>query len=489
MKFLNQTLLDVRDQVQSGKIKSADVVSESLERIKKFDKDINAFITLNDGALKRAEDIDARIKKGEKVGRLAGVPIAVKDMYCTKGIRTTAASKILENFIPQYSATVVEKLENEGAVIIGKTNCDEFAMGSSNENSAFGVVQNPWKKGHVAGGSSGGAAAAQAARYVFGSLGTDTGGSIRQPASLCGLYGIKPTYGRVSRYGIIAYASSLDQAGPFASSTKDAAEILTSMAGFDEKDSTSSAEVVPDFAKSISTDMSKVTIGIPKEYFGEDLNPEIKAVTLNAIEVLKSQGAKFKEISLPHTKFAVPVYYLVATSEASSNLSRYDGIRFGLRKPSQDLNELYSQTRADGFGTEVKKRIMLGTFALSSGYYDAYYKKASQVRRIILNDFLAAFSGCDAIICPVTTSTAFKIGERIKDTISMYYNDIFTTSTNLAGLPGMSIPGGLSKEGLPIGVQIMAPHYKEQTIFNISQALENNLKIDLKMKGGMTDGI
>lgn len=489
MKFLNQSLLDVRDQVQSGKVKSTDVVGESLERINKYDKDINAFITMNDAAMKRAEEIDARIKRGEKVGRLAGLPIAVKDMYCTKGLRTTAASKILENFVPQYSSTVVERLEREGAIIVGKTNCDEFAMGSSNENSAYGNVQNPWRKGHVAGGSSGGAAAAQAARYVFGSMGTDTGGSIRQPASLCGLYGIKPTYGRVSRYGIIAYASSLDQAGPLASSTKDAAEILTSIAGFDEMDSTSSSEAVPDFAKNISPDVSKMTIGVPKEYFGEDLNPEIKNIAMNAIEVLKSQGAKIKEVSLPNTKFAVPVYYLVATSEASSNLSRYDGVRYGLRVPSQDLNELYSQTRSDGFGTEVKKRIMLGTFALSSGYYDAYYKKASQVRRIILNDFLKVFSECDAIVCPVTTSTAFKIGERIKDTISMYYNDIFTTSTNLAGLPGMSVPGGLSKEGLPIGVQIMAPHFKEQTIFNISQALENNLKVDLKMKGGMVDGI
>ncbi len=477
MKFLNQSLLDVREQIVSGKVKSAEVVSESLERIKTMDKDINSFISLNEEALKKAEEIDARIKKGEKVGRLAGLPIAVKDMYCTKGLRTTAASKILENYIPQYTATVVEKLEKEGAIIVGKTNCDEFAMGSSNENSAYGDVQNPWRKGHVAGGSSGGAAAAQAARFVFGSLGTDTGGSIRQPASLCGLYGIKPTYGRVSRYGIIAYASSLDQAGPLACSTKDAAEILTSIAGYDERDSTSSSESVPDFAKEISPDVSGLTIGVPKEYFGDDLNPEIKAIAMNAIEVLKSQGAKVKEVSLPHTKFAVPVYYLVATSEASSNLSRYDGIRFGLRKPSQDLVELYSQTRSEGFGTEVKKRIMLGTFALSSGYYDAYYKKASQVRRIILNDFLAAFSGCDAIVCPVTTSTAFKHGERIKDTISMYYNDIFTTSVNLAGLPGMSIPGGLSRDGLPVGVQIIAPHFKEQTIFNISQNLETNLKV------------
>lgn len=483
MKFLNQTLLDVRDQVQSGKVRSVDVVSESLERIKKMDKEINAFISMNDGALKKAEEIDARIKKGEKVGRLAGLPIAVKDMYCTKGVRTTAASKILENFIPQYSATVVERLEKEGAVIVGKTNCDEFAMGSSNENSAYGDVQNPWRKGHVAGGSSGGAAAAQAARYVFGSLGTDTGGSIRQPASLCGLYGIKPTYGRVSRYGIIAYASSLDQAGPLACNTKDAAEILTSISGYDERDSTSSSEAVPDFAKHISADVSKMTIGIPKEYFGNDLNPEIKAIAMNAIETLKSQGAKVKEVSLPHTQYAVPVYYLVATSEASSNLSRYDGIRFGLRKPSQDLVELYSQTRAEGFGTEVKKRIMLGTFALSSGYYDAFYKKASQVRRIILNDFLKVFSECDAIVCPVTTSTAFKHGERIKDTISMYYNDIFTTSVNLAGLPGMSVPGGLSKDGLPVGVQIIAPHYKEQTIFNISQNLETNLKVKVVPDG------
>lgn len=489
MKYLTKSLIDTRTKIQSGEIKSADVVSESLSQINKYDKEINSFITLNENALKRAEEIDAKIKKGEKVGRLAGIPIAVKDMYCTKGLRTTAASKILKDFVPQYSSTVVEKLEAAGAVIIGKTNCDEFAMGSSNENSAFGVVQNPWRKGHVAGGSSGGAAAAQAARFVFGSLGTDTGGSIRQPSSLSGIYGIKPTYGRVSRYGIIAYASSLDQSGPMASSTKDAAEILSVIAGHDENDSTSSRESVPSYAEEISTDVSKMTIGIPSEYFNEDLNPEIKEVVLNSIETLKAKGAKFVEITLPHTKYAVPVYYLVATSEASSNLSRYDGIRYGLRVPSQDLNELYSQTRSEGFGSEVKKRIMLGTFALSSGYYDAYYKKASQVRRLIQQDFLKAFAGCDAIICPVTTSAAFKIGERIKDTISMYYNDIFTTSTNLAGLPGMSVPAGFSKDGLPIGVQIMAPHFKEQTLFNIAQTLEENLKLDMTMKGGMIDGL
>ncbi len=489
MKFLKQSLLETRAKIRAGEVKAADVVTESLSQIKKYDKEINSFITLNEQALKQAEEIDKKIKNGEEVGRLAGIPIAVKDLFCTKGLRTTAASKILNDFVPPYSSTVVERLEAEGAIIIGKTNCDEFAMGSSNENSAFGNVQNPWRKGHVAGGSSGGAAAAQAARFVLGSLGTDTGGSIRQPASLCGLYGIKPTYGRVSRYGVIAYASSLDQPGPMASSTKDVAEILSVIAGHDKNDSTSSQEAVPHYVESLSKDMSKMTIGIPKEYFSDDLNPEIKEVVLNAIEKLKSQGATFKEVSLPHTKLAVPVYYLIATSEASSNLSRYDGIRYGLRVSSQDLNELYSQTRSDGFGTEVKKRIMLGTFALSSGYYDAYYKKASQVRRLIQQDFLKAFTDCDAMISPVTTSTAFKIGERIKNTISMYYNDIFTTSSNLAGIPSMSIPGGLSKDGLPIGVQIMAPHFKEQTIFNISQSLEENLGVDLAMKGGMIDGL
>lgn len=469
-------MLEVRDGVLSKKFKSVDVVTESLERIKKLDKDYNAFVAMNDKALEQAEKIDQKIQKGESVGPLAGMPIAVKDMFCTEGIATTACSNILKNFIPPYSATVVKRLEAAGAILVGKTNCDEFAMGSSNETSAFGVVKNPWDKERVAGGSSGGSAACVAGRLAFGAMGTDTGGSIRQPASLCGVYGIKPTYGRVSRYGIVSYASSLDQAGPFAGSTKEAAEILKVISGYDEKDSTSSVEKVPDWTSLISTDVSKMTIGIPKEYFADDLNPEIKKIAMNAIEILKSKGAKTKEVSLPHTKYAVPVYYLVATSEASSNLARYDGVRYGLRVPSGDINEMYSKTRGQGFGTEVKRRIMLGTFALSSGYYDAYYKKASQVRHVILKDFQKVFSECDAIVSPVTTSTAFKIGEKIKDTISMYYNDIFTTSVNLAGLPGMSVPGGLASNGLPVGVQIIAPHFKEQTIFNIAQALEDTIE-------------
>ncbi len=476
MKFLNKSLLEVRNDIVSKKIKAVDVVQESLSRINTLDKELNSFVALNDKALEQAEAVDKKIQAGENQGPLAGIPIAVKDMFCTKDLRTTACSNILKNFVPPYSATVVKRLEAAGAIIVGKTNCDEFAMGSSNENSAFGVVKNPWDRARVAGGSSGGSASAVAARLAFGSMGTDTGGSIRQPASLCGIYGIKPTYGRVSRYGIIAYASSLDQAGPFAGSTKEASEILKVIAGYDEKDSTSSAEAVPDWTQNISTDMSKMTIGIPKEYFGDDLNPEIKKIAMNAIEILKSKGAKTKEISLPHTKFAIPVYYLVATSEASSNLARYDGVRYGVRIPSSDINDMYAKTRGQGFGTEVKKRIMLGTFALSSGYYDAYYKKASQVRHIILKDFAKVFSEVDAIVCPVTTSTAFKIGEKIKDTISMYYNDIFTTSVNLAGLPGMSVPGGLASNGLPVGVQIIAPHFKEQTIFNISQTLEDNIE-------------
>ncbi len=469
-------MLEVRDGVLSKKFKSADVVTESLDRIKKLDKDYNAFVAMNDKALEQAEKIDQKIQKGESVGPLAGMPIAVKDMFCTEGLATTACSNILKNFIPPYSATVVKRLEAAGAILVGKTNCDEFAMGSSNETSAFGVVKNPWDKERVAGGSSGGSAACVAGRLAFGAMGTDTGGSIRQPASLCGVYGIKPTYGRVSRYGIVSYASSLDQAGPFAGSTKEAAEILKVISGYDEKDSTSSVEKVPDWTSLISTDVSKMTIGIPKEYFADDLNPEIKKIAMNAIEILKSKGAKTKEVSLPHTKYAVPVYYLVATSEASSNLARYDGVRYGLRVPSGDINEMYSKTRGQGFGTEVKRRIMLGTFALSSGYYDAYYKKASQVRHVILKDFQKVFSECDAIVSPVTTSTAFKIGEKIKDTISMYYNDIFTTSVNLAGLPGMSVPGGLASNGLPVGVQIIAPHFKEQTIFNIAQALEDTIE-------------
>lgn len=485
MKYLNKSIHEVSHSIQTGEVKAVDVVGESINQIEKHNRRLNAFVTLTNDAMKKAEEIDKRVKKNEKVGDLAGIPIGIKDMFCTQGVRTTACSNILGEFTPTYSATVVERLENAGAITMGKLNCDEFAMGSSNEHSRFGPVENPWKHGYVPGGSSGGSAAAVAARMVLGATGTDTGGSIRQPAAFCGLVGIKPTYGRVSRSGIIAFASSLDQAGPMTTTVKDCALMLQSFAGFDERDSTSSREVVPNWVDNISSDVKNMTLGLPKEYFSDQLNPVIRKIVENAVYVLKSLGAKVKEVSLPHTQYAVPVYYLVATSEASSNLARYDGIRFGFRDPSKDIDDLYKRSRGQGFGKEVKQRIMLGTYALSSGYYDAYFKKAGQVRQIFLNDYKKVFAHCDAIVCPVTTSPAFKINERVEDPVSMYYNDIYTTSVNLAGLPGMSVPGGLTDDGLPVGVQLIADHFKEQTLFNIAQALEENLKIEKRIPDGI----
>jgi aspartyl-tRNA(Asn)/glutamyl-tRNA(Gln) amidotransferase subunit A len=405
--------------------------------------------------------------------------MAIKDLLCTKGLKTTASSKILANFVPPYSATVVNRLEAAGAVTIGKTSLDEFAMGSSNENAASGAVHNPWNLEYVPGGSSGGSAAAIAARMAPGAIGTDTGGSIRQPASFCGLFGIKPTYGRVSRYGIIAFASSLDQAGPMALSTKDCALILETISGSCAHDSTSATIEVPKWSEIITDDVKGLRVGLPKEYFAEKMDSDVERVTREAIAALKDRGAVIVDVSLPLVKHAVPVYYLVATSEASSNLARYDGMRFGHRSTNAahgDLDDLYSSSRGEGFGSEVKRRIMLGTYALSSGYYDAYYQKASQVRRLIRNEFLNAFQSCDVILSPVCTSPAFKVGERINDPLEMYLNDIFTTSTNLAGLPGMSVPAGYSKAGLPIGVQLMTRHFDETRMFNVSLALENSLQ-------------
>lgn len=484
MKYLNKTILEISNLIKSGEAKAADVVAESMSQIEKHNKKINAFVAPAEGALQKAEEIDKKIKLKTPIGILAGVPIGIKDMFCTRGIKTTACSKILNNFIPPYSATVVERIENADAVVMGKLNCDEFAMGSSNEHSIYGAVENPWKEKYVPGGSSGGSGAAVAARMVLGATGTDTGGSIRQPSSFCGIVGMKPTYGRVSRYGIVAFASSLDQAGPMATTVKDTALMLQAFAGFDERDSTTSSEKVPDWVNQISSHMKNITLGIPKEYYTDRLNPAIRKTVENAVQVLKSLGAKIVEISLPHTKYAIPVYYLTCASEASSNLARYDGIRFGLRNPSIDIDDLYKNTRGEGFGKEVKRRIMLGTFALSSGYYDAYFNKAAQVRRILLQDFKKVFAVCDAIVCPVTPGPPFKINERIEDPVTMYYNDIFTTSANLTGLPAMSVPGGFTPEGLPIGVQLIGDHFKEQTLFNIGQALEENLKLEKRIPDG-----
>lgn len=472
------TSSEIAAAVKSKKVTALEVTRHFMNRVQTLDKQINAFVTVNERAEEAAKAVDAKIAAGKDPGALAGVPVAVKDLLCTRGLRTTASSKILGNFIPPYSSTVVSRLEAAGAITIGKTSLDEFGMGSSNENAASGIVRNPWNPEYVPGGSSGGSAAALSARMASAAIGTDTGGSIRQPASFCGLFGIKPTYGRVSRFGIIAFASSLDQAGPMAHSTADCALMLETISGSCSHDSTSASLEVPKWSQLLKDDVKGMRIGLPREYFAEKLDPDVDRVTKEAIEALKARGATTVEISLPLVKHAVPVYYLVATAEASANLARYDGMRFGHRSSNAahgDLDDLYSRSRGEGFGPEVKRRIMLGTYALSSGYYDAYYAKASQVRRLIRDEFLKAFESCDVILSPVCTSPAFKIGERINDPLEMYLNDIFTTSTNLAGLPGMSVPAGYSSKGLPIGVQLMGRHWDEAKMFNVSLAIENAL--------------
>ncbi len=481
MDLSRASIVSIRNQVKAKKISAGEVTRFFLSRVDQLDKKLNSFVAINPKALDEAAAVDALIAAGRDPGPLAGVPIGVKDLLCTEGLRTTACSKVLENFIPPYSATVVNRLRGAGAIVLGKTNLDEFAMGSSNETSIFGPARNPWNLDYVPGGSSGGSAAALAARLCPGAIGTDTGGSIRQPASFCGVYGIKPTYGRVSRYGIIAFASSLDQAGPMAHSTEDCAVMLEVMSGHCIRDATSSIAAVPKWSEQISPSLKGIRIGLPKEYFSEKIDADVTRVTQAAIDALKAQGAEMVDVSLSLVKHAVPIYYLIATSEASSNLARYDGIRFGYRSdfakdPAGDLNEFYSRNRGESFGTEVKRRIMLGTYALSSGYYDAYYQKAGQVRRLLRDEFLQAFAKCDVILSPVATTPAFKLGSRISDPLEMYLNDIFTTSTNLAGLPGMSTPAGYSASGLPIGVQLMAKHFNEKQIFDVSMALERSMK-------------
>jgi aspartyl-tRNA(Asn)/glutamyl-tRNA(Gln) amidotransferase subunit A len=477
MHVLDSDIKSIRDKVRTGEVSAQALVEESLKRAKSSQDKLNAFITVCESeALNRACEIDKLVAQKKDPGILAGVPIAVKDMLCTKGIKTTAASKILNNFIPTYSSTVVEMLEAAGAIIIGKTNLDEFAMGASNENSAFGAVKNPWDHTRVPGGSSGGSAAAVAASITPGSIGTDTGGSIREPASFCGITGIKPTYGRVSRYGVIAFASSLDQVGPMAQNVTDAALLLEVISGKDQRDSTSADVKVPDFSKNLTGDVRGMKIGLPKEYFVEGIEPEVRAAVQKSIDILKAQGAEIVDISLPMTDHGIAVYYLIAPCEASSNLARYDGVRFGHRAAEiTDLQGLYSKSRGEGFGAEPKRRIMLGTYALSSGYYEAYYKKACQVRRLIREDFLKAFTKCDVMLTPVTPSPAFKIGEKSSDPLKMYLNDVFTLPPSLAGIPGMSLNTGYTKEGLPIGTQILAKHFDEEKMLRAAFAIEKNL--------------
>ena len=483
MDLLKASFKQISENVSAKKISAKEVAQFFFARAQKLDPQLNAFISMNEKVLSEAELIDQKIAKGESAGLLAGVPFGIKDMFCTKGLRTTAGSKILGNFVPPYDSTVVARLKKSGITIIGKLNQDEFAMGSSNETSAYGNVKNPWDTQRVPGGSSGGSAAAQAARLCAGTLGTDTGGSIRQPASFCGIVGVKPTYGRVSRYGIVAYASSLDQAGPMVSSVEDAALTLEVISGRDERDSTTSARSVPAFSKDLKQDLKGLRIALMKEYGSTaGIHPDVQKTVNKAIEAVKERGAEIVEVSVPLTEQAVAMYYLIAASECSSNLARYDGVKFGYRAEfdslgSVDLDQFYMRTRGEGFGAEVKRRIMLGTYCLSSGYYDAYYNKACQVRRLMRDQYAEAFKKCDVILSPVTTSPAFKIGERVSDPLAMYLNDIFTVSTNLAGLPGMSVPFGFSETGLPIGVQLTALHFEEQKMLNVGYALEKSSSI------------
>lgn len=469
------TLHEAREKLRKREFSARELTEAVFRQISETEAKVQSYITLSrDSAFKEAKDADERLKTEGNPHSALGIPIAVKDNFLTRGIRTTCASKILANFIPPYDSTTVKKLRTSGAIIIGKTNLDEFAMGSSAENSAFFPTHNPWDTSRVPGGSSGGSAAALAANQCIVALGTDTGGSIRQPAAFCGIVGLKPTYGRVSRYGIIAFASSMDQVGPMTKDVRDCALILEAIASHDPADSTSANRPVPSYSASLTGDVKGLRLGIPKQYFVSGIQPEVEQAVRNAICELEKNGAVINEISLPHTDHAVAVYYIVATAEASSNLARYDGMRYGHRAHARDLTETYMLSRAEGFGPEVKRRIMLGTYALSAGYYDAYYLKAQRVRTLIKKDFDEAFKSCDAIITPTAPTTAFKIGEKIQDPLQMYLSDIYTISVNLVGLPALSLPCGFDTEGLPIGMQIIGKHFDESTILGIAYAYEQS---------------
>jgi len=474
MSLFTHSLKELQSLLQAKEIRVADLVEASYKRISEVDDTVSAFLTLNEeGARQQAQLLDEKLVKGEATGPLFGMPIGIKDNIVTKNIRTTCASKILENFDPIYDATVVQKLQEAGTVTIGKLNMDEFAMGSSNENSAFKTVRNPWNPEYVPGGSSGGSAAAVAAGEVLFTLGSDTGGSIRQPAAYCGVVGMKPTYGRVSRFGLVAFASSLDQIGPVTNNVEDNAFLLEAICGVDPMDGTSANVDVPKFSEALTGDIKGLRIAVPKEYLGEGVGEEAKNSVLEALKVLESLGATWEEVSLPHSKYALATYYLLSSSEASANLARFDGVRYGYRSPNaNNLIDMYKNTRAEGFGDEVKRRIMLGTFALSSGYYDAYYKKAQQVRTLIKKDFEDVFESYDVIIGPTTPTPAFKVGEKTDDPLTMYANDILTIPVNLAGVPGLSLPCGLSQQGLPLGLQIIGKHFDESTIYRVAHAFE-----------------
>ncbi len=476
MELHELTIEEAHEQLTRGELTAVALTQAVLDRIEAVEPMIKAYITVDaEGALAQAEAADQRIADGD-VTPLTGIPLGIKDVICTRGLRTTCGSRLLDNFIPPYNATVMEKLQAAGVVVIGKLNMDEFAMGSSTENSAYQITRNPWNQDHIPGGSSGGSGAAVAAGMCLGALGSDTGGSIRQPAAHCGVVGLKPTYGRVSRYGLVAFASSLDQIGPLGKSVQDCALIMNVISGHDKRDSTSVPRPVPDFSKQSLDGLAGLRVGLPKEYHqAEGLDPDVQKAMQAAIQTVQELGADTVEVSLPHTEYAVAAYYIIAPCEASSNLARYDGVRFGVRSQDHnDMLDMFRRTRTNGFGAEVQRRIILGTYALSAGYYDAYYGKASQIRSLIIEDFRRAYESCDMLLSPVAPTPAFKIGENTEDPLTMYMSDVFTLSANLAGIPGISVPCGFSSGGLPIGLQLMGPHFSEDRILQVAHHFEKH---------------
>ena len=476
MDLYSLSLKDIATKIKEKQVTIKEVLDSIFNRIDKVEDNLGAYVTLTkDAAYKRGEELQKKLDAGEDIGALAGVPIAVKDNICTNGVRTTCSSRMLENFVPVYNATVIDKLENQGAIILGKTNMDEFAMGSSTESSYIKKTKNPWNTDYVPGGSSGGSAVAVASDMAFATIGSDTGGSIRQPASYCGIVGLKPTYGLVSRYGLIAYASSLDQIGPFGKNVEDTAIMLNVIAGYDKKDTTSAKIKEKDYTKSLVNDIKNIKIGIPDTFIKDGINEDIKETFENTIKKLEELGAQIVHLNLDYLKYSLAAYYIIADAEASSNLGRYDGIRFGHRTDEfENLEELYKKSRSEGFGTEVKGRIMLGTYVLSSGYYDAYYKRAQCVRTLIIEDFKRAFNECDAIIMPTAPHPAFKFGEKSTNPLDMYLEDIFTVPVNVAGLPGISVPAGFSKDNMPIGMQFISDYFNEEKLLQIAYTFEQN---------------
>ncbi len=475
--ILDKSINELRDLLRRKEISAVELTNFYLDRIRRFDGDVLSYLRLTEEyALLQAKEADRLMAAGTD-GPLLGIPFGMKDILCTKGVETTCASKILKGFVPPYNATVIQKLIDAGFVHLGRLNMDEFAMGSSTENSAFQVTKNPWDLTRIPGGSSGGSAAAVSAGLCVAALGTDTGGSIRQPAGLCGVVGMKPTYGRVSRYGLIAFASSLDQIGPFTRNVSDCAVVLNAISGYDRMDSTSIPQPVPDYTEHLGKEINGLRIGIPKEYFIEGIEPDVKKAVSESIALFERLGATTVEISLPHTEYAVAAYYIICTAEASSNLARYDGVKYGLRESGKDIIDMYKKTRHAGFGKEVKRRIILGTYVLSSGYYDAYYRKAGQVRTLIKGDFEKAFKECDMIVTPVSPTTAFRAGERLDDPLTMYLSDIFTIPVNLAGLPGISLPCGIDGQGLPIGLQLIGQPLDEARMLQAAYAFETERNV------------